>query len=122
MEAKIAKIFQTYAEGMANLKKQESELWQKLAFQAENLSHEEHETFPEVKVDRSKLKSFEDLPPVLTADDVAKLLGIAKETLNVWRVRGDGPEYIKVGRLVRYKRDAILDYVEGRVKKHTSQY
>ena len=122
METKIAKIFQTYAEGMANLKKQESELWQKLAFQAENLSHEEHETFPEVKVDRSKLKSFEDLPPVLTADDVAKLLGIAKETLNVWRVRGDGPEYIKVGRLVRYKRDAILDYVEGRVKKHTSQY
>ena len=122
MEAKIAKIFQTYAEGMANLKKQESELWQKLAFQAENLSHEEHETFPEVKVERSKLKSFEDLPPVLTADDVAKLLGIAKETLNVWRVRGDGPEYIKVGRLVRYKRDAILDYVEGRVKKHTSQY
>mgnify|MGYP001252995586 FL=1 len=122
MEAKIAKIFQTYAEGMANLKKQESELWQKLAFQAENLSHEEHETFPEVKVDRSKLKSFEDLPPVLTADDVAKLLGIAKETLNVWRVRGNGPEYIKVGRLVRYKRDAILDYVEGRVKKHTSQY
>lgn len=122
METKIAKIFQTYAEGMANLKKQESELWQKLAFQAENLSHEEHETLPEVKVDRSKLKSFEDLPPVLTADDVAKLLGIAKETLNVWRVRGDGPEYIKVGRLVRYKRDAILDYVEGRVKKHTSQY
>tara|TARA_A200000113_G_scaffold172162_1_gene157080 strand:- start:747 stop:1115 length:369 start_codon:yes stop_codon:yes gene_type:complete len=122
METRIAKIFQTYAEGMANLKKQESELWQKLAFQAENLSHEEHETFPEVKVDRSKLKSFEDLPPVLTADDVAKLLGIAKETLNVWRVRGDGPEYIKVGRLVRYKRDAILDYVEGCVKKHTSQY
>ena len=122
METKIAKIFQTYAEGMANLKKQESELWQKLAFQAENLSHEEYETVPEVKVDRSKLKSFEDLPPVLTADDVAKLLGLAKETLNVWRVRGDGPEYIKVGRLVRYKRDAILDYVEGRVKKHTSQY
>ena len=91
METKIAKIFQTYAEGMANLKKQESELWQKLALQAENLSHEEHETFPEVKVDKSKLKSFEGLPPVLTADDVAKLLGIAKETLNVWRVRGDGP-------------------------------
>tara|TARA_Y100000296_G_scaffold13808_1_gene16108 strand:+ start:229 stop:597 length:369 start_codon:yes stop_codon:yes gene_type:complete len=122
METKIAKIFQKYAEGMANLKKQESELWQNLAFQADNFSHEEHETFPEVKVERSKLKSFEDLPPVLTADDVAKLLGIAKETLNVWRVRGDGPEYIKVGRLVRYKRDAILDYVEGRVKKHTSQY
>ena len=59
METKIAKIFQTYAEGMANLKKQESELWQKLAFQAENLSHEEYETVPEVKMDRGKLKSFE---------------------------------------------------------------
>ena len=35
METKIAKIFQTYAEGMANLKKQESELWQKLAYRAE---------------------------------------------------------------------------------------
>ncbi len=35
METKIAKIFQTYAEGMANLKKQESELWYKLAYEAE---------------------------------------------------------------------------------------
>jgi hypothetical protein len=37
-------------------------------------------------------------------DAAAKLIGLAPETLVQWRYRGRGPFFVKVGRLVRYRR------------------
>lgn len=40
--------------------------------------------------------------PLATPDDLAEFLGVPRHTLDVWRSRGLGPAWSKVGRHVRY--------------------
>jgi len=54
---------------------------------------------------------------LLTSDQTADWLGLKnKHTLEVWRSTKRYPEleYIKVGRLVRYKREAVERFLESR--------
>lgn len=39
---------------------------------------------------------------------------ISTTTLAEWRVRGVGPAYIKVGRLIRYQRTDLLSWLASR--------
>ena len=50
---------------------------------------------------------------LLTKEDVSKILGVTVGTLAVWRAtkRYNLP-YVKVGRLVRYRRSDITDFIE----------
>lgn len=41
--------------------------------------------------------------PLMTADDVASVLGIPPSTLANWRYQGLGPRYLRIGRHVRYE-------------------
>lgn len=41
-------------------------------------------------------------------------LGVAPATLKVWRVRGQGPKYVKVGERVRYSVGDVQAWVESR--------
>ncbi len=41
-------------------------------------------------------------------------LGVAPTTLKVWRVRGQGPKYVKVGERVRYSVSDVQAWVESR--------
>ncbi|MBV9501044.1 MAG: helix-turn-helix domain-containing protein [Acidobacteriaceae bacterium] len=50
----------------------------------------------------------------LTTAEAAKMLGIAEATLNEWRVRGQGPAYTKMGRLVRYPEHEVQRYIRER--------
>lgn len=45
--------------------------------------------------------------------ETAKILGLARQTLDVWRVRGRGPRFIKVGRAVRYRESDLQGYLDG---------
>lgn len=45
---------------------------------------------------------------LLSTPEAAQLLGVAPDTLKVWRWRRTGPPSVRVGRLVRY-RSADLD-------------
>lgn len=56
----------------------------------------------------------------LTADDVAELIKVRKQTLAVWRIKGQGPTFIKAGRAVRYRRSDVDRWLDGRAMKHTS--
>ncbi len=56
----------------------------------------------------------------LTADDVAELIKVRKQTLAVWRIKGMGPVFIKAGRAVRYRRSDVDRWLDGRAMKHTS--
>jgi excisionase family DNA binding protein len=38
----------------------------------------------------------------MSTGEAALLLGIQKETLDVWRARGKGPAFFKIGRSVKY--------------------
>lgn len=54
---------------------------------------------------------------LMTTAEAATYLGVAPETLNVWRCvkRYDIP-YIKVGRLVKYRKSALDTFLEQRTQ------
>ena len=46
--------------------------------------------------------------------------GGSVHTWNKWRVTGGGPRYTTLGRLVRYRRQDIEDWLESRIRLSTS--
>ncbi len=60
---------------------------------------------------------------LLTQDEAAEQLGVQPSTLERWRFVGAGPKFCKVGRLVRYRRSALDEYLDARTRSstHTDQ-
>ena len=53
-----------------------------------------------------------NLAQLLTPAEVAAMLGIKEQTLTAWRCRGSQElDYIRVGRCIRYRPEAIEDYL-----------
>lgn len=57
---------------------------------------------------------------LLTERQLAALLGIGSRTPEAWRLRGGGPPYIKVGRLVRYRRADVDNWLQDQTRNSTS--
>jgi len=57
---------------------------------------------------------------LLTERMVAKHLRCKAKTLQRWRVKGGGPDYIKVGQLVRYDVASVHAWVQTRRRSSTS--
>ncbi len=57
---------------------------------------------------------------ILTTQQAAALLAIKAQTLEVWRVRGTGPKFLKLGSAVRYERRALEVFVEQSRRRSTS--
>lgn len=53
---------------------------------------------------------------LMTPKQVSACLGVGVETLNAWRAlrRYDLP-YVKVGRLVRYREEDVMQFIESNV-------
>lgn len=51
---------------------------------------------------------------LLTTEQAAMILGTRPGTLAMWRVTGDGPKFIKIGRKVRYLEADISQWLESR--------
>ena len=49
----------------------------------------------------------------LTERKVAELLGLSVATLRVWRHRGKGPRFLRLGRAVRYLPADLADFVRA---------
>jgi predicted DNA-binding transcriptional regulator AlpA len=49
---------------------------------------------------------------LLTEIQAADLLRLSSRTLQAWRSQGVGPEYVKAGRAVRYRRPALIEWTE----------
>lgn len=62
---------------------------------------------------------MDDVGPVDTAD-AAKLTGLAKSTLEKLRVAGTGPRYLKLGKVVRYRRADLDAWLDARLVASTS--
>ena len=54
-----------------------------------------------------------DLPKLLTAKELAEILGVSQETLAQNRYLGQGVPYIKVGVRIRYRLDDVIAYLEA---------
>lgn len=54
---------------------------------------------------------------LLKPQEVAEMLGVSVETLNVWRATNRYPlPYVKAGRLVRYRPDDVNTFIESRLQ------
>lgn len=50
---------------------------------------------------------------LMTEADVARRLNLAVGTLQSWRITGKGPEFVKLGRAVRYRPEDIERFVQA---------
>ena len=63
-----------------------------------------------------------DPDQLLTEKDAASLIGYTPRALQNWRLRGGGPQYVKVSaRSVRYQRRDVIEWIDQRKQSHTSQ-
>lgn len=52
---------------------------------------------------------------------MCRILGISPKTAEVWRLRGRGPRFCKIGSLVRYRRQDIQAYILRNNLQSTSE-
>lgn len=52
------------------------------------------------------------MPDLLTEKEVALILGVRPQSLAVWRLHGENLPFVKVGRLVRYRREDLERWIE----------
>jgi len=50
---------------------------------------------------------------LLTDTELAALFGVALSTVRNWRSRGEGPQFVKLGRCVRYKAEAVREFLKA---------
>jgi len=70
------------------------------------------------------MTSMTDYHPdqLMTEKQAACFLCYSQRALQNWRVRGGGPEYVKVnGNSVRYQIRDLTTWIDARKQKHTSQ-
>lgn len=59
---------------------------------------------------------------LVTTPQAAEYIGgLRPNTLEGWRIRGEGPRYRKIGRLIRYAVADLDDYLEAQTRTSTSQ-
>lgn len=67
-----------------------------------------------------------DVDDLLDNGQTAALLGIRPNTLEIWRCRGKGPVFCKLGEMpqapVRYRRSVVMDWLARRSFASTSAY
>ena len=54
------------------------------------------------------------LRELLTKAEVSRIFNVSINTVRYWRQSGDGPNYIKIGRLVRYHAAELESYLQRR--------
>lgn len=56
---------------------------------------------------------------ILTTQEAAALLSLSARTLETWRITGNGPRYLKLGRSVRYSRTELENFQQESTRRHT---
>ena len=60
--------------------------------------------------------------PLLSQNQAAELLGgVSPRTLERWRLTGEGPRFVKVGRRALYRPEDLEAYIQSRVRRSTSE-
>ncbi len=56
---------------------------------------------------------LESLERLISPEGLASLLGVQVETLQLWRRRGLGPKWYRMGRQIRYSEAAALEWLRS---------
>ena len=54
-----------------------------------------------------------DPDALLTEYAAGEILNMSIRTLQTWRVRGAGPDYVRAGRAIRYRRRDLISWIEA---------
>ena len=69
-----------------------------------------------------QIQNQQKATPLLSRREAAEFLGVRESTLAVWHATDRYPlPVIKVGRLVRYRRDDLERFLDQRTTSHASQ-
>jgi predicted DNA-binding transcriptional regulator AlpA len=70
-----------------------------------------------VKVEPPPRRSLGNLPPeVVRPVEAASLLSVSLSLLKKWRMRGDGPRFVRLGgRAIGYRRTDLSDWIAERI-------
>jgi predicted DNA-binding transcriptional regulator AlpA len=69
----------------------------------------------------SKLEKQTIVPRLLDTHAAAAYLGLATQTIEIFRLKGNGPRFVKMGRAVRYDRADLDSYIETNKRRSTSE-
>lgn len=58
---------------------------------------------------------------LISVEEAAASLGLAKGTLDKWRVQGRGPKFLKLGSAVKYRAEDIEAFLADAARSSTSQ-
>lgn len=58
---------------------------------------------------------------LVNTQTAADYLGLRPVTLEAWRTRGGGPEYVRLGRAIRYDMAALDRFIEANSERSTSE-
>lgn len=58
---------------------------------------------------------------VLDTQQAADYLQVSRQLLELLRVKGGGPRYAKLGRLVRYLRASLDEWLASKEQNHTAE-
>lgn len=56
----------------------------------------------------------------LTTLQAANFLNLSANTLNQWRYQKKGPKFLKLQKLVRYREQDLIEYMESQIRTGTS--
>jgi excisionase family DNA binding protein len=63
-----------------------------------------------------RLTDYRNMTKLLTPTEVAELLDVPANTLPMWRYRGGGPRFVKVGRHVRYRPEDVDAWLDAHTR------
>ena len=67
-----------------------------------------------------------DLDDLLSNEQTAAILGVRPNTLEIWRCKGKGPAFIKLGEHpsspIRYQRSRVTAWIDAHLHASTSSY
>ena len=66
------------------------------------------------------MSSYPTVDPIFDTVSAAPLLGVKPATLEVWRCRGIGPRFVKVGARVVYRLSDLTAYLDSRTRSSTA--
>lgn len=77
-----------------------------------------------IENNKSENTNLTDLDPsqYINEKEAAKYLGISHRTLQGMRVKGGGPPFVKIRKMVRYKAGDLIKWTDGNKKENTAQY
>jgi predicted DNA-binding transcriptional regulator AlpA len=58
---------------------------------------------------------------LLDQKQTAHFLGLSVRTLERHRLAGTGPPFVRLGRLVRYRQQDLIDFVDRNLRRSTSE-